>query len=312
MLGLYIAEGTQHFDHETLQDHIAPHASSNLLFKGALNDAGRSVFRGLIRVHPKAQRTDAYQTNRNLILSPARAPTRSPTWRSRPTTCAARTPPPSGSSTRRRSSTSRAAASPSRGDAAGDLRLLRRGARPARAGGGPARSWCAPSSGSWPGGADALGWVRAAALAERSRRGGGAGGGGGGAAVCLARVEGEVYAFADNCSHRDFPLSWARWTRRRAPSPASGTAPPSTCRAASRPALPPPARSPCIPVRVEGTRSVVSVARLSPGATPAPRRPRAFLRFSPRSPHARSRRRRRPRRAGRGCVRADFPILAER
>ncbi|MQA88994.1 MAG: Fe-S cluster assembly protein SufD [Gemmatimonas sp.] len=70
MLGLYIAEGTQHLDHETLQDHIAPHASSNLLFKGALMDKGRSVFRGLIRVHPKAQRTNAYQTNRNLILSP--------------------------------------------------------------------------------------------------------------------------------------------------------------------------------------------------------------------------------------------------
>ena len=69
MLGLYIADGTQHFDNQTLQDHLAPHASSNLLFKGALNDAGRSVFRGLIRVHPKAQRTDAYQTNRNLILS---------------------------------------------------------------------------------------------------------------------------------------------------------------------------------------------------------------------------------------------------
>jgi Fe-S cluster assembly protein SufD len=69
MLGLYIADGTQHFDNQTLQDHLAPHASSNLLFKGALNDKGRSVFRGLIRVHPKAQRTDAYQTNRNLILS---------------------------------------------------------------------------------------------------------------------------------------------------------------------------------------------------------------------------------------------------
>lgn len=68
MLGLYIAEGDQHFDHETLQDHVAPHASSNLLFKGALTDRSRSVFRGLIRVHPKAQRTDAYQTNRNLLL----------------------------------------------------------------------------------------------------------------------------------------------------------------------------------------------------------------------------------------------------
>jgi Fe-S cluster assembly protein SufD len=69
MLGLYIAEEKQHLDHQTLQDHIAPHASSNLLFKGALLDEGRSIFRGLIRVHPGAQRTDAYQTNRNLILS---------------------------------------------------------------------------------------------------------------------------------------------------------------------------------------------------------------------------------------------------
>jgi Fe-S cluster assembly protein SufD len=69
MLGLYLAERKQHFDHQTLQDHIAPHASSNLLFKGSLMDEARSVFRGLIRVHPGAQRTDAYQTNRNLILS---------------------------------------------------------------------------------------------------------------------------------------------------------------------------------------------------------------------------------------------------
>jgi Fe-S cluster assembly protein SufD len=69
MLGLYLGEGKQHFDHETLQDHLSAHASSNLLFKGALNDETRSIFRGLIRVHPGAQRTDAYQTNRNLILS---------------------------------------------------------------------------------------------------------------------------------------------------------------------------------------------------------------------------------------------------
>jgi Fe-S cluster assembly protein SufD len=69
MLGIYIGQGDQHFDHETLQDHVAPHASSNLLFKGALDDEARSVFRGLIRVHPRAQRTDAYQTNRNLVLS---------------------------------------------------------------------------------------------------------------------------------------------------------------------------------------------------------------------------------------------------
>jgi Fe-S cluster assembly protein SufD len=98
MLGVYIAQGTQHFDNETLQDHIAPHASSNLLFKGRAAGHGSLVFRGLIRVHPKAQRTDAYQTNRNLLLSLARVPTRSPTWRSRRTTCAARMPPRWGSS----------------------------------------------------------------------------------------------------------------------------------------------------------------------------------------------------------------------
>ena len=69
MLGLYFARDNQHFDHSTRQDHKVPHASSDLLYKGALYDKSRSVFRGLIKVFPKAQRTDAYQTNRNLLLS---------------------------------------------------------------------------------------------------------------------------------------------------------------------------------------------------------------------------------------------------
>lgn len=69
MLGLYFGRGKQHFDHNTRQDHKVPHASSDLLYKGALTDSAHAVFRGLIRVFPKAQRTDAYQTNRNLILS---------------------------------------------------------------------------------------------------------------------------------------------------------------------------------------------------------------------------------------------------
>jgi Fe-S cluster assembly protein SufD len=69
MLGLYFARGNQHFDHNTRQDHKVPHASSDLLYKGALYDRARSIFRGLIKVWPKAQRTDAYQTNRNLLLS---------------------------------------------------------------------------------------------------------------------------------------------------------------------------------------------------------------------------------------------------
>jgi Fe-S cluster assembly protein SufD len=70
MLGLYFGDADQHFDHNTSQDHVAPNARSDLLYKGALADRSRSVFRGIIRVHKGAQRTDAYQTNRNLLLSP--------------------------------------------------------------------------------------------------------------------------------------------------------------------------------------------------------------------------------------------------
>jgi Fe-S cluster assembly protein SufD len=69
MLGLYFAQGKQHFDHNTRQDHKVPHATSDLLYKGALYDSTRAIFRGIIKVFPKAQRTDAYQTNRNLLLS---------------------------------------------------------------------------------------------------------------------------------------------------------------------------------------------------------------------------------------------------
>jgi Fe-S cluster assembly protein SufD len=70
MLGLYFGRGRQHFDHNTRQDHTVGHAGSDLLYKGALADHARAIFRGIIKVFPKAQRTDAYQTNRNLILSP--------------------------------------------------------------------------------------------------------------------------------------------------------------------------------------------------------------------------------------------------
>ena len=69
MLGLYFGSDDQHFDHNTSQDHAAPHAFSDLLYKGALDDVSRAVFRGIIRVHPGAQHSDAYQTNRNLLLS---------------------------------------------------------------------------------------------------------------------------------------------------------------------------------------------------------------------------------------------------
>ena len=70
MLGLYFADDTQHFDNQTRQNHITPYASSDLLFKGAIKDRSRSVYSGVIKVWPKAHGTDAYQANRNLILSP--------------------------------------------------------------------------------------------------------------------------------------------------------------------------------------------------------------------------------------------------
>ena len=69
MLALWFGDAQQHFDHHTLQHHKAPHAHSDLLFKGALTDKASSVFRGLIQVDVGAQLTDAYQTNRNLLLS---------------------------------------------------------------------------------------------------------------------------------------------------------------------------------------------------------------------------------------------------
>jgi Fe-S cluster assembly protein SufD len=69
MLGLYFGDADQHFDFNTSQDHVEPNTSSDLLYKGALDGDSRAVFRGIIRVLPGAQRTDAYQTNRNLLLS---------------------------------------------------------------------------------------------------------------------------------------------------------------------------------------------------------------------------------------------------
>src|SRR5919106_3942135 len=68
MLRLYFADSIQVIDHHTLQDHISPNAHSDLLYKGALRDESLTVFSGLIRVEPGAQKTDAYQTNRNIIL----------------------------------------------------------------------------------------------------------------------------------------------------------------------------------------------------------------------------------------------------
>lgn len=68
MSGFYFTDGTQHLDHDTQQNHLAPHTTSDLLFKGALKGRSRSVWQGMIYVAPGAQKTDGYQANRNLVL----------------------------------------------------------------------------------------------------------------------------------------------------------------------------------------------------------------------------------------------------
>ena len=69
MSGFYFTDGVQHLDHDTQQNHMAPNTTSDLLFKGALQDRSRSVWQGMIYVAPGAQKTDGYQANRNLVLS---------------------------------------------------------------------------------------------------------------------------------------------------------------------------------------------------------------------------------------------------
>jgi Fe-S cluster assembly protein SufD len=69
MLGVYFGDSDQFFDQHTWQLHESPYATSDLEFKGALRDSARSVYSGLIKVSEGAQKTDAYQQNRNLVLS---------------------------------------------------------------------------------------------------------------------------------------------------------------------------------------------------------------------------------------------------
>ena len=71
MSGFYFTDGSQHLDHDTQQNHLAPHTTSDLLLKGALKGGSRSVWQGMIYVAPGAQKTDGYQANRNLVLSDA-------------------------------------------------------------------------------------------------------------------------------------------------------------------------------------------------------------------------------------------------
>ena len=67
--GLYLAQGTQHVDNHTFIDHAKPHCSSREFYKGVLAGRSHGVFNGKIMVRKDAQKTDAKQTNKNLLLS---------------------------------------------------------------------------------------------------------------------------------------------------------------------------------------------------------------------------------------------------
>jgi len=67
--GLYLTTGRQHVDNHTLIDHAKPHCSSREIYKGVLDGKSRGVFNGKIFVRKDAQKTDAKQTNKNLLLS---------------------------------------------------------------------------------------------------------------------------------------------------------------------------------------------------------------------------------------------------
>ena len=67
--GLYLPRGTQHLDNQTTIEHLAPRCTSRELYKGVIDERGHGVFDGRIIVHPGAMKTDASQTNKNLLLS---------------------------------------------------------------------------------------------------------------------------------------------------------------------------------------------------------------------------------------------------
>lgn len=70
LIGLTFADGRQHLDYQTRQDHTAPHTESDLLFKGVVLDRARTVFRGVLHLRKEAQQTNAYQATHSLLLSP--------------------------------------------------------------------------------------------------------------------------------------------------------------------------------------------------------------------------------------------------
>jgi Fe-S cluster assembly protein SufD len=67
--GAYAGRGRQHLDFDTTQEHAAPNTTSDLAFRGVLGGRSSAVWRGMIKVDPGAQQTDAFQESRNLLLS---------------------------------------------------------------------------------------------------------------------------------------------------------------------------------------------------------------------------------------------------
>ena len=69
LYGLYFPTGQTHIDNHTVVDNVKPNCESNELYKGILNDSASAVFNGKIFVQPNAQKTNAYQSNKNILLS---------------------------------------------------------------------------------------------------------------------------------------------------------------------------------------------------------------------------------------------------
>jgi Fe-S cluster assembly protein SufD len=69
MLGVYFGDGEQHIDHRSIQDHVGSRTSSDLLYKGALRDRSNAIYTGTVILEQGAHTCDAYQTNRNILLS---------------------------------------------------------------------------------------------------------------------------------------------------------------------------------------------------------------------------------------------------
>lgn len=69
MFGLYFTSGNQHVDNHTFVDHRVPNCNSNELYKGVMNDKSSAVFNGKIMVRKDAQKTNAFQSNQNILLS---------------------------------------------------------------------------------------------------------------------------------------------------------------------------------------------------------------------------------------------------